>query len=509
MPRMTTTPSKLGVVRLVPIGSLQPREDNPRRRLSQDALDHLARQLDADPDFMRARPIVADPDGRIIGGAQRWRALQQLGRKRVWAVHLDGDAALQAERMIRDNVHTGDWDAALLRDLIDTHDVDTTGAGLSDEELQRLLQTAADAPTAPPAAPRPTLTDRFIVPPFTVLDVRQGYWQERKRQWNATGINAGDIGRDAHLAYAGQESLNAIQQQGKGLVLQSLSGIEPDYYRQKEAAEAALGRELSLQEFEADHLVIGDGVNLSTTGTSFFDPVLAELSYRWFAPDGGSVLDPFAGESTKGLVAAMLGYPYTGIELRPEQVAANEAQAAAFPDLPQQPRWITGDAATLDAHLPGGELYDLVFTSPPYYDLEVYSGRGDDASAMPTYAEFMDFYRDVFTQAVARLRDDRFLVIKVGEIRDPRGAYRGFVPDNVRLFVDLGLTFHNEAVLVTPVGSLPVRAARAFAAGRKLGKTHQTILTFYKGDLRSVGKHFSQTIDVASAAGTTDAEPES
>ena len=29
------------------------------------------------------------------------------------------------------------------------------------------------------------LNKRFIVPPFSVLDARQGYWQERKRAWLA------------------------------------------------------------------------------------------------------------------------------------------------------------------------------------------------------------------------------------------------------------------------------------------------------------------------------------
>ena len=38
------------------------------------------------------------------------------------------------------------------------------------------------------------LTDTFIVPPFSVLDARQGYWQERKRAWLSLGIQS-EIGR--------------------------------------------------------------------------------------------------------------------------------------------------------------------------------------------------------------------------------------------------------------------------------------------------------------------------
>jgi hypothetical protein len=42
------------------------------------------------------------------------------------------------------------------------------------------------------------LADRFLVPPFSVLDARQGYWQERKRQWLALGIQS-EVGRGENL----------------------------------------------------------------------------------------------------------------------------------------------------------------------------------------------------------------------------------------------------------------------------------------------------------------------
>jgi hypothetical protein len=39
-----------------------------------------------------------------------------------------------------------------------------------------------------------TLVERFGVPPFSVLDARQGYWQDRKRAWIALGIKS-ELGR--------------------------------------------------------------------------------------------------------------------------------------------------------------------------------------------------------------------------------------------------------------------------------------------------------------------------
>jgi hypothetical protein len=42
------------------------------------------------------------------------------------------------------------------------------------------------------------LARRFDYPPFTVLNTRDGWWQERKRQWLALGIKS-EVGRGAAL----------------------------------------------------------------------------------------------------------------------------------------------------------------------------------------------------------------------------------------------------------------------------------------------------------------------
>jgi 16S rRNA G966 N2-methylase RsmD len=135
--------------------------------------------------------------------------------------------------------------------------------------------------------------------------------------------------------------------------------------------------------------------------------------------EGGKVLDPFAGEATKGIVAAHLGFQYTGVELRESQVEINRDMAA---QIGVSPEWICGDSAALDSLLPPGEMYDFIWTSPPYYDLEIYSESEKDGSAFETYEKFMEWYRAIFEQAVARLSDNRFLGVKIGEVRDKKPA---------------------------------------------------------------------------------------
>lgn len=561
------------------------------------------------------------------------------------------------------------------------------------------------------------LADRFLVPPFSVLDTRQGYWKKRKDEWMAVGIKS-EVGRG-----------ESTDPDGKALLYASQNGL--------------------------NKLMGGKGFN---TGTSVFDPVLCELACRWFSPVAGYVLDPFADGSVRGIVAAMLGRFYVGIDLRKEQVEANQAQwdfikntskvvagALSVEDTPDNtpeltpieklgdvwvkrddqysiagvcggkvrtcwslaqgaiglvtagsraspqvnivahiakrlgvpcrvhtpngelspevqaardcgaevvqhkagynnviiararddakekgwteipfgmecaeaiaqtrrqvknipedvkrivmpvgsgmslsgvlwglrdaglnipvlgvvvganpgkrleqyapqgwqqmatlvqskcdyhaqpastefqglqldphyeakciehlqpgdmlwvvgirqteqnkpnianaadapdPMWFAGDSRQMDGVIGADtDKYDLVFTCPPYADLEVYSDDPADISNMD-YAQFRDAYRDIIAEAVRRLRQDRFAVVVVGEVREKSGGgfYRNFVRDTIEAFEAAGARHYNEIVLVNCVGSLALRCARPFVAARKVGKTHQNVIVFCKGD---------------------------
>jgi hypothetical protein len=214
------------------------------------------------------------------------------------------------------------------------------------------------------------------------------------------------------------------------------------------------------------------------SGTSIFDPVLCELAYRWFCPPGGMILDPFAGGSVRGVVAGVLGYRYAGFELRAGQVAANEPQAAAIcpgADV----RWYCGDSAETVPKWQGRA--DFLFSCPPYGNLEVYSEAEADLSAMPD-AAFDAAYSAIIAAACEKLGPDAFAGFVVGNYRDKRGFYRDLVGLTVRAFEAAGLHYYNECILVTAVGSLPIRVGQQFRAARKLGKTHQNFLVFCKGN---------------------------
>lgn len=513
----------------------------------------------------------------------------------------------------------------------------------------------------------PTLADRFIVPPFSVLDARQGYWQDRKRQWIALGIRS-ELGRDRGLMFEPEAPASVVEREadipegsplweeiraylrerlkasGKtqkavndemGVVgmathwfgksqpelpspeqwakLKPILGLDDRYDGpmlstiERPAAESTqvmadrqrragaftqpapvggggLSDQLAPRRWRGSPNSLADRVerandggtqsdgriagvvkraprpggrgadapaqpfgrrysggdawrgsgkpesfnsndrlralqrtgdstqteDVGGTGTSIFDPVLCEIAYRWFSVDGAAVLDPFAGGSVRGVVAAKLGRAYTGIELRREQVEANREQAATILRGAAAPTWIEGDSR---AELPRleAESFDLVFSCPPYADLEVYSDDPRDISNMP-HADFLAAHREIIGAACRCLRPNRFAVWVIGDVRDSRGVYLDLVSQTIDAFRAGGLSYYNDAVLVTAVGSLPVRAGRIFQRSRKLGKGHQNVLVFYKGNPADISQHFPMDIAVEAFAPVDDApepgEPE-
>jgi hypothetical protein len=241
-------------------------------------------------------------------------------------------------------------------------------------------------------------------------------------------------------------------------------------------------RAVGTQGWVRDKIAEGDidgGMAANQTGTSIFDPVLCELAYRWFCPPGGLVLDPFAGGSVRGIVASKLGRRYLGIDLRPEQVAANVAQAKVICTDPI-PEWKVGDSTEIDKL---GESCDFIFTCPPYADLEVYSDDPRDLSTMEHEA-FLASFRTIVAKACRLLKPNRFACMVVGDARGSDGNYYGLPWATVEAFRLSALALYNSAVLITAAGSLPIRTAKQFSVSRKLGTTHQHVFVFLKGDAR-------------------------
>lgn len=206
---------------------------------------------------------------------------------------------------------------------------------------------------------------------------------------------------------------------------------------------------------------------------------MCEILIAWFCPKDGTIVDPFAGGPTRGMVSTITGNKYVGIDISEKQIAANYCLADKFKDI-TKPNWIVGDSSNIDDLCKGIEA-DFILSCPPYADLEKYSDDPKDLSNMK-YPDFRNAYFNIITKTSNLLKENRFAAFVVGEVRDKNGSYYCFVKDTIDAFLKAGLTFYNEIILKNCFGSLPVRCVKPFNKSRKIGKTHQNVLIFVKGD---------------------------
>lgn len=433
----------------------------PYARNSRTHSDEQVAQVAASiREFGFTNPVLVDGDNGIIAGHGRVLAARKLGMEQVPTIKLDGLSDTQKRAyIIADNklaLNSG-WDEEMLKlELSELEDIgfDLELTGFSAEEIELLMPEVDQESNKQDQNTKGSLADRFLIPPFSVLNAREGWWQDRKRAWLAIGIKS-ELGR-------GDDALFKSER---------VAGDNLNYYRNKSHGKAFKDGLASSNKYGKEEM----------TGTSIFDPVLCELAYLWFSPVGGTILDPFAGGSVRGIVAAKMGRQYIGGELREEQVAANRAQAdSIILGSENMPAWICADSRNIDKTASDVQA-DMVFSCPPYADLEVYSDDKNDLSTL-AYNDFKAAYFEIIKKSCLLLKNDRFACFVVGEVRDKKGNYYNFVGDTIQAFIDAGLSYYNEAILITMVGSLPIRTSMQFSSGRKLGKTHQNILVFVKGD---------------------------
>ena len=423
------------------ISNLKANPKNPRI-IKDDKFKKLVKSLQEFPEMMEKRPMVCvtDVDGKLfpLGGNMRLKALQELKYKEIpdeWVMLADEwTEEKRQEFVIKDNVGFGEWDLDELNADWDLQQLEEWGLEIPDfeeEELEDVKQNKK-------------LSDRFIIPPFSVLDTKQGAWQQRKNYWLSLGIKSED-GRDNVLS----------------------GDVNGTYNNTKESYNI-----------------------FNTFDVSIFDPVLCELAYKWFNIPNGKILDPFAGGSVRGIVAAKLGFEYLGNDLSEKQIIANRNNAVeVLKDAELYPTWNIGDSLNIDT-IAKDYKADMIFSCPPYADLEVYSDLPNDISNMP-YKKFIEAYNQIIKKTCDQLQDDRFAVFVVSEVREKQGFYHGFISDTIQSFKDAGCKFYNDIILLNIIGRTAMTCVKGMR-NRKIGKVHQNVLVFYKGNPKNIKQNYPE-----------------
>ena len=283
------------------------------------------------------------------------------------------------------------------------------------------------------------LKDWFVVPPFSILNSAGKDWQKKKKIWMIK-INDKAQSRSNKLRCT-------VSDEYTGSI-----------------------------EFMA----------IKGNTTSVLDPVLCEVLLSWFTEKEHICFDPFAGDAVFGFVSTFKKRIFKGIELRKEQVLFNQTLLDTFGF---NGKYYCDTSENMDSYI-DDESCDFIFSCPPYADLEIYSDNPKDLSNM-NYDEFFNVIGRILTNTYKKLKPNRFACIVIGEVRHKNtGEYIGLVPNVINIMRDAGYRYYNDIVLQTPIGNLHMRAGRYMNRNRKVGKMHQNVLVFYKGNLNKIKDNY-------------------
>lgn len=445
------------MIEKISVGDLVPYEKNSRTHTPAQ-IDQIVKSI---KEFGFTNPVLVDKENGIIAGHARVQAAKKMGLDYVPCIRLVNlTPAQKIAYIIADNklaLNAG-WDDEYLKiemEELKIAGIDLNLTGFDDTEINNLI-SAEDYDSKK----KGVLAEKFIIPPFSVLDTRVKLWLDRRGKWDKFNFDSLK-GRDGLLAF-------------------SQSAQPASVYERKNKYDKIIGKKSSWDEFIENNKDVK-----ITTGTSKFDPVLCEIIYRWFCPVGGTVVDPFSGGSVRGLVASILGFNYFGVDIREDQVNENISQTEPLKSiLSGKCVWECGDSTNEKMAFPE---CDLFFSCPPYHDLEEYSDLDADISNMD-YEKFISMLGVSVSKGFSALRENRFACFVVTELRKKDGGYKGFVSDTINIFKKAGFVFYNDIVLVNACSSAAIRTGRQFDKSRKVGKIHQNVLVFVKGDPREATK---------------------
>ena len=191
---------------------------NNSRTHSDEQVAQIAASI---KEFGWTNPILVDGDKSIIAGHGRLLAARKLGMDTVPTIELAHLTETQKKAyIIADNklaLNAG-WDDQLL--TIELNDLMADGfalelLGFDKDELNNLLNFDEKEEKEV----KGNLSDKFLIPPFSVLNAREGWWQDRKRFWLSLGIKS-ELGRgeDGGASPGGSIMVAGYDKNGKRLV---------------------------------------------------------------------------------------------------------------------------------------------------------------------------------------------------------------------------------------------------------------------------------------------------
>ena len=171
-------------LKTVKLTEIKPYANNPRHNnQAVDAVKESIKQCEY------IAPIIVDESMEILAGHTRHKALKALGKTEAEVMIVTGltDEQKRKYRLLDNKTNElAEWDIDLLEVELEDLDFEGYDFGFDIDEIE------------PQEINHGALTEKWLVPPFSVLHANKGAWLDRKRKWVEFGIRS-EIGRGGGL----------------------------------------------------------------------------------------------------------------------------------------------------------------------------------------------------------------------------------------------------------------------------------------------------------------------
>lgn len=219
------------------------------------------------------------------------------------------------------------------------------------------------------------------------------------------------------------------------------------------------------------------GLRLVGSAPSNFRPMNAKAVYERFCPKGGIIYDFCCGFGGRmlGALSSKNNYRYVGTD-------PNTETQYHLHELAEAIETATGREDSYELHCCGSEVFrgkpnsiDFAFSSPPYFDLEVYSDEPTQCfNKFPKLEDWLEGYvRETIKNIYYMLKPGRYYAVNIADFKVGGGTVIAYVDEWIRISTEEGMPLFDTVYL-----GVTARAGSKEQAAGELKK--ENILIFKK-----------------------------
>lgn len=215
-------------------------------------------------------------------------------------------------------------------------------------------------------------------------------------------------------------------------------------------------------------------------GLSTFPPALAHRITMFYSEEGETILDPMAGHNSRMQIVNESNRHYIGYDVSKDFIAFNKLVRDEILGVGKQ-NLLFENKYTITLHEQSSQKMneannsiDLVFTSPPYWDIEFYGEEPEQLGYHKTYEQFLLGIKDVLAESYRVLKTNRYCAFNINDFRK-NGTFYDYHADIMRLMKEVGFSLH-DCIIIKWKSAIGACFASQIESRKICAKSHEYLI---------------------------------